>query len=251
MRTLSSVPAAAFIAPLSAASLRRELNRRALDRAARLGLRYELTIGREPSVVFAADERYGHGNFDPASFAALSGRPEWSRRLAKAHSGSRRAMPRADWRWRELDCACSSDALLMNIFCHPEVAGSRRVAALLGVDRGAEPSFGVKPRLPLHSGLVDATEVDMQLRSLLVEAKLTESNFQTARPALVLRFRDLEEVFAVGLLPRTRSFVVDQRWDDEQAAWVAVERGSTGNFASYQLIRGALAAHATGASFAF
>ena len=248
----SSTAAATCAAPHSAGSLRRELNARAAERARRLGLRHEFTSGRTPSVIFGEDDQGCHGNFHPASYRAILANPEWQRRLGKAHTESRRAMPRADWCWRELDCAGSSDALLMNIFCHPAVfddPNGRRLAALLGVDRQARPLFGVRPGVPLVGGLTDRTETDMKLGSLLVEAKLTESSFQAARPELVYRLRDLEEVFAVESLPHTRRQVVDARWDEEQAAMIAVERGTSGNFVSYQLIRGILAAYATGSSF--
>jgi hypothetical protein len=71
----------------------------------------------QPSVIFGCNESRQHGNFYPASYRNICAHPEWARRLAKVHTGSRRASPRAGWRWRELDCANSSDALLMNVFC--------------------------------------------------------------------------------------------------------------------------------------
>ena len=246
-------PAAVPLVPLRAAALRGQLQARALERAHTLNLRYELTGGRSPGLIFgpSLDQagRATHGNFHPQSYRAICDRPDWARRLRKAHTGSLGARPRADWRWCELDCASSSDALLMNIFCHPSTLADGRVQALLGVDRRVSPAFGVKPRVPLARGLVDATEVDLQLGSLLLEAKLTESGFQTARTALVERFRDLEQVFALDLLPRTRPVILGAQWDEEQAARIAVERGPAGHFASYQLIRGALAAHSTGSAF--
>ena len=232
-------------APLSAAALRRELQARALAS----GRRHELSAGRSPSVIFAEDDHGGHGNFHPESYRAIRAEPAWARRLGKAHTGSLRALPRADWRWRELDCAASSDALLMNIFCHPAVFDDGRVAALMGVTRGVRPCFGVRAHLPLLRGLADTTEIDMQLGSLLVEAKLTESGFQTAPPALVERSCDLERVFDVAALPRTGATIVGEQWDEALGALVAVTRGQAGNFLSYQLIRGTLAAHAQGAAF--
>ncbi len=107
----------------------------------------------------------------------------------------------------ELDCANSSDALLMNVFCYPGMLLRAELCGLLGVDVGCVPEFGVKPRVPLgrtplSKGRGDATEVDMKLGDLLVEAKLTESGFQVAPERLVTRYRDLEEVFDVALLPR-------------------------------------------------
>jgi hypothetical protein len=66
----------------------------------------------------------------------------------------------------------------------------------------------------------------MRVGDLLVEAKLTESDFQTARPSLIERYRDAEDVFDVAELPM---------------------RG--GKVLGYQLIRGTLAAYASGCSF--
>jgi hypothetical protein len=76
------------------------------------------------------------------------------------------------------------------------------------------------------NGRGDSTEVDMRLGSLLIEAKLTESGFQSAPRRLLLRYRDLDEVFDVEELP-----------------------GSEDVVHSYQLIRGVLAAYSTGCSF--
>ena len=42
----------------------------------------------------------------------------------------------------ELDTCMSSDALLMNIFCHPGALQNSRVLALLDAELGATPLFG-------------------------------------------------------------------------------------------------------------
>ena len=42
------------------------------------------------------------------------------------------------------------------------------------------------PRVPLLTGAVERTEVDMKLGEVLFEAKLTESNFQAQDSGLVL-----------------------------------------------------------------
>jgi hypothetical protein len=85
--------------------------------AAMNGSVHELTASAMPSVIFGQNESRQHGNFYPASWRNICANPGWARRLAKVHTGSRSARLRAAWRWRELDCANSSDALLMNIFC--------------------------------------------------------------------------------------------------------------------------------------
>ena len=211
----------------SGGALHRNLNARAAVYAVQHGLLHELTVGRAPSVIFGQDEAGRHGNFHPESYRAICADEDWRMRLSKAHTAGPRSRPRADWHWRELDCAASSDALLMNIFCHPRVFASGKVAALLGTDHGSRPRFGVHPRLTRERGLIDTTEIDMVLGDLLVEAKLTESGFQTARPALLDRFPDWREVFDEEQLPRTAG----------------------GAIACYQLLRGVLAAHEAGGSF--
>lgn len=210
----------------SASLLRRDLSARAHHLARTQQLLHEIAPGSDPTIIFGRDEQGRHGNFHPASDAAICANPAWLHRLTKPHTASRRSRARKDWQWMELDTCNSSDALLMNIFCYPNVLAARTTRLLLGAGLNAEPQFGVKPRTPLHQGKRDVTEIDMELADLLVEAKLTESNFQQSHPRLVHRYRDLEEVFDPADLPLT-----------------------DGKHTGYQLIRGTLAAHATGKSF--
>ena len=215
----------------SSSMLRRELSVRGQRIARAEGLLHELSPGGSPVVMFGRDEQGRHGNFHPASYQKICASPEWARRLTKVHTASRRVRARADWKWMELDSVNSSDALLMNIFCHPGVFAegvlSPGVARLLGVEGASQPCFGINPGVPLRSGRVDRTEIDMQIGDLFVEAKLTESGFQQARPRLIERYRDFETVFDVSRLPWTP---------------VGMVRG-------YQLIRNVLAAFAGEAAF--
>ena len=215
----------------SASMLRRELSARGQAWAKAEGLLHDLSPGGSPAVMFGRDEAGRHGNFHAASFERICATPEWARRLTKVHTASRRVRARADWRWMELDSVNSSDALLMNIFCHPGVALDSgiepEVARLLGVDAASRPCFGLRPGVPLKSGRVDTTEIDMRLGDLFVEAKLTETGFQQARPKLIERYRDFETVFDVSRLPWT----------------------SLGMVQGYQLIRNVLAAFAGEAAF--
>ncbi len=193
---------------------------------------HDLSDGSSPVVIFGRDEDGRHGNFHPASYRNICANPAWARRLAKVHTASRRSRARKDWQWMELDSVNSSDALLMNIFCHPEVFDSctvaPAVAALLNSPAGAQPCFGINPGLPLRTGRLErTTEIDLQLGNLFVEAKLTETGFQNAKAALIERYRDLETVFDVPRLP----------WAPD------------GKVQGYQLIRNVLAAFASDASF--
>jgi predicted NUDIX family NTP pyrophosphohydrolase len=206
--------------------LRTELALLALQFAQSRSLLMARTDGAVPGVIFGESDSGLHGNFHTYSYRAIRNHIHWAKRLEKVHTAYKRSRARADWAWKELDCAHSSDALLMNIFCYPGIMAVPGVRSLIGTAIDAVPEFGVKPRTPLSNGRFDNSEIDMRLGSILFEAKLTESNFQTARLDLVERYRDFEEVFDRAELPVR---------DDK--------------FFSYQLIRGVLAAHAANASF--
>ncbi len=209
--------------------LRRELSERNLQRAT--AFPHESTYGSTPSVLYGAAADGTHGNFFPASYRQILAHPAWAARLHKAYTASHRVPYRDARRRYELECANSSDALLMNVFCCGAVRRSSRLAALLGVGSLQSPEFGVRARVPLRDGCDDRTELDLVLRDpegdLLVEAKLSETDFQTVRPALLERYAEFQEVFDVGQLPCTR-----------------------GQYRSYQLLRCVLAAHNGHARFA-
>lgn len=76
-------------------------------------------------------------------------------------------------RVRELDSCNNSDALLMNIFCHPKIDEWKSLKRLLGLSKIGEPEFGFLGKVRKNSGQDDATEIDMKLDGILVEAKLT------------------------------------------------------------------------------
>jgi hypothetical protein len=217
---VNSRPTAARLSP---AELRRELSGRNLLLAE--AVPHESTFGSVPSVLYRDTDGH-HGNFLTASYRRICAHEDWRRRLAKCYTASKRVARSGDRVRRELDCANSSDALLMNIFCYPGIMSRAALCSLLGVERGLRPQFGMKPGIPFVNGRTDRTEVDMSLGHLLVEAKLTEGGFQSARRKLVLRYRDLEEVFDLHDLPE-----------------------SAAGYQHYQLTRGVLAAHFCGRSF--
>ena len=218
---------ASKLQPLSAAALRREISRRNQLRARQHP--HEATYGAVPSIVFQENEGL-HGNFIPASYQAILRCPEWSRRLRKSYTAGKWIPRRHDRTRCELDCANSSDALLMNILCYPGLLRDPRLCALLGIETGLTPVFGYKPRIPLEGTRTDQTEMDVHLGHLLIEAKLTETSFQTAPLRRIERYRDLRDTFDVEALPVTIS-------------------STETTILSYQLIRGVLAARHTGQSF--
>ena len=171
------------------------------NRAWARGQAHVESYGSDPVIVYAP-ENGRHGNFFDPAYAAIQANSQWERRLRKVHAQAKRALPKSERRWCELDSSTSSDALLMNVFCAPGVADSSVVRNALGVDADAELEFGWKARVPLANGRFDRTEVDLKFDSLLIEAKLTESHFQTRAANVVEAYRDLDEVFDRELLPR-------------------------------------------------
>jgi hypothetical protein len=207
--------------------LRRELCAQNASYAAKHQLPHVTSYGEVPVVIYQPSPCGAqHGNFIPASYRALQRRPQWKRRFEKVHSQAGRAFPKTDCASKELDSSMSSDALLMNIFCYPGVTKRRELSLMLGTEVGDVPEFGFKPRIPLTSGFVERTEIDMKLGPVLFEAKLTESDFQTQKAAIVEGYSDLKEVFDCRKLLRP----------DRQ-------------YVSYQLLRNVLAAHALNLSF--
>jgi hypothetical protein len=228
-----------------ASLLRQELRQRNVAFAQKHRLAHQLSYGEAPVVCYEPDGG-AHGNFLPETYAAIVANPPWLKRLAKVHTSGRTSLPPNDRGFRaELDSCNSSDALLMNVFCHPGVFDDGRLLSMLGVQADSEtvvvappfrpllaeggglsPEFGVKARVPLFEEKFDRTEVDMRLGSLLVEAKLTEADFQSREKKIVDRYRDFKAVFNRRELPQTRE-----------------------RYLSYQLIRNVLAAQALGCSF--
>jgi restriction endonuclease-like protein len=216
-----------FRLPSFSTHLRHELSARNLQYAQRVNLPNFESRGQPPVICYLpTDNGRQHGNFLPETYRAILKNKNWNRRLHKVHTSARESLPRTGRRWCELDSSNSSDALLMNIFCFPGTPCQSGLAHMLGVEAGSAPQFGVKARVPLLNGRADRTEVDMKIGDLLVEAKLTESDFQCAPAALVESYRDFSQVFDRELLPHAND-----------------------RYLSYQLIRNVLAAHAGQCSF--
>jgi hypothetical protein len=177
-------------------------------------------LGRTDSVVVFKPYDGGskHGNFLDASFKAIRARPEWSSRLEKVHP-RRAALPTSErMTAKELDSCMSSDALLMNVFCHPGVRKAIGAARLLGFTQLPDPEFGFNAKVRKQSG-PDDTEVDMRLGDVLVESKLTENDFTSKPKTEVEKYVSLRTKFEVPALPQ----------DSEE-------------YVGYQLIRNVLAA---------
>lgn len=213
---------------LYAIQLRNELAARAVEYARANAIAFRRSQYEAGSVVFPPEvERSRHGNFHPASYRKILLRPMWRKRLGKALTVTEKLEHINDERRLcELDSCCSSDALLMNVFCHPHARRSSTVLGMLGVHEPAVPIFGWRARVPLNDGKFDRTEVDMKFGSLLVESKLTESSFESCPAERMQNYADFREVFRLTELPRSRR-----------------------QYGCYQLLRNVLAAKAHDGSF--
>ena len=251
--------------PNYASQLRLELMAR--NRAYARNHAHVESYGSNPVIVYEPYQ-LRHGNFFDEAYAAILANPAWARRFDKVHAQAARSLPKSERRWRELDSSTSSDALLMNVFCTPDVLESKALCSALGVEPASVPEFGWKARVPLNRGRLDRTEVDMRLGSLLVEAKLTESDFQCRSTLIVETYCDFDEVFDCDLLPRTEICIarphhasefpenLSQEFESmvcdpelQSAIDPLVPSAGESGYAGYQLIRNVLAAYATHSDF--
>lgn len=225
--------------PLSASDLRKSLlslaEKYVITR--NLGDSVYRSLGKTPTVLFRSYPDEGkahHGNFHPESYRQLTENREWSLRLDKPHSQKSRSLDSADQaNAKELDSCTSSDALLMNIFCHPSTVANPAVARLFGLKRLAVPCFGFQPKLPLANGNQESrsTEIDLYLEpdegpKVIVEAKLTEKDFTRCLKSRISGYKDFSDVFDSDKLPTAED-----------------------HYLHYQLLRNVLAAEHLGASF--
>lgn len=183
--------------------LRKELAERAERFAIANDLKYYRSCGKkDPTIMFPSESKTSrHGNFNDESYAAILANKSWADRLKKSHS-QKRTLPedrREDA--KELDSSNSSDALLMNCFCYPEAAG-RIFKDCLRMTPSGSVEFGVGGNVPLRDGSTDGTELDMRVDKFIFESKLTEPDFTCKQRTVVEKYRDLQIVFDVDLLPQ-------------------------------------------------
>jgi hypothetical protein len=131
-------------------------------------------------------------NFLSKSYENISKNHDWSDRLKKRHPQVQSAY--------EMQSSNSSDALLMSIFCHPKLNCWKGILNLFGVP-DIKPEFGIKPELRLKSGHGDRTEIDLAFENIIVEAKLTETDFTQKSVSVVKNYTDIEKVFHFNNLP--------------------------------------------------
>lgn len=220
----------------------KELRRRLVELAESYAVKHELakhcyrSTGSSQTVLFrtyrdGAQDR--NGNFSQASYGAILDNPCWRQRLAKRHTQIKALSPKDRNMAQELDSCTSSDALLMNIFCHPSCTQNLALGRLLGFNSMPNSCFGFKAGLPMSDGTTErrSTEIDLALfensvqtetnRKVFIESKLTERDFTNSPKGTVEAYKDFTAVFDSTALPKK----------------------SDGQYDNYQLIRNILTAH--------
>ncbi len=149
-----------------------------------------------------------HGNFFDPAYAAILARPDWMRRFDKVHAQAARSLPKPQ---SDTDQALARARLHHEFRC----AADERLlhARRCGVPgnpgharrrlRSASRFSAGRPVFRLPTVASTAPRSIMRLGSLLVEAKLTEADFQSRSAAIVESYRDFDEVFDRERLPRT------------------------------------------------
>ncbi|MBA7562127.1 hypothetical protein ES708_03776 [subsurface metagenome] len=138
-------------------------------------------------------------NFHRRSYENIEGNKNWQERLDKPHSQLKG--------YKEMQSSNSSDALLMNIFCHPDINKWKGIAKLFDLSNIKEVTFGHNPKL-LKNGKPESkphqTEIDLVINDKIIcEAKLTESDFTNKNKKSVEAYDRFEGVFNKHYLTQT------------------------------------------------
>jgi hypothetical protein len=133
-------------------------------------------------------------NLHLESFKNIQRHDAWLKRTEKAHQNVQGML--------EMSSSNSSDALLMTVFCNPDIVRLKGLKDLLGVST-IVPTFGFKAAVKKNKGKDDATEIDMVLEGVFVEAKLTETDFKQKRASVVGSYDGFAEYFHRQSLARS------------------------------------------------
>ncbi len=135
-------------------------------------------------------------NFHPESFKNIVKNPASQARTQKPHPNVADVL--------EMQSSNSSDALLMNVFCHTGIGRWKGISNLIGETLDSF-IFGFPGQIHFNGGQLDSTEIDMAMKESFCEAKLTETDFTKKSADVVERYDDLKVVFHAEDLPRVES----------------------------------------------
>ncbi|MGA2298497.1 MAG: hypothetical protein ABSG15_13205 [FCB group bacterium] len=175
---------------MTSSELRHEIIKQANNYTLRKGFQEPNHYFHSPGgvVIFKKyDQDKKHGNFLDASFDVIMN-TSWKAKFEKLHTHFHDGT-------KELDSCNSSDALLMNIFCHPRISEWKGIREMFGGDNLKKIKFGCMPKISKNINKFDNTEIDMCSTTFFVEAKLTEPDFTSKKKSVVESYIDFETVF--------------------------------------------------------
>lgn len=164
--------------------------------------------------------------FQKDSFTQIKNNPDYFKRTIKKHSN----VQTKNAGILEMQSSNSSDALAMNIFCHPDFSKWEEMKKLFQVNEFTSIVFGYKAKVDKTINNInkkDNTEVDIFLNgNIIIECKLTEKDFSSKQKDIVEHYSEFRNVFHIDKLIQTKT-----------------------NYQNYQLIRNILAANQYKAKF--
>ena len=165
-------------------------------------------------------------SFQKDSWNAISGNSSYSTRTNKIHPNTQTKVPALF----EMQSSNSSDALAMNIFCHPSFKNWKGITNLFQVGNITSIEFGFQAKvLKTNQDQVteDNTEVDVLInKNIIAECKLAEADFCVKDKHVVEQYSEFKNVFHTNLLKQSPT-----------------------HYDNYQLIRNILAANQHNAQF--
>lgn len=139
-------------------------------------------------------------NFFDESWNLISKNPQYFNRTKKIHSHFDSIIPLV----YEMQSSNSSDALAMNIFCHPKIKEWKGIRNLFQLPIISTIEFGFKPQIiKIVNGntICDSTEVDVFINnSIIGECKLTEEDFTSKSKKEVEQYKEFKNVFHIDKL---------------------------------------------------
>lgn len=186
--------------------LRREINLKAMMYAQKNDLPFYMSKGG--TVLFEEyTDKCGfcmHGNFLPQTYSTIYQKPVWAKLLQKQYQ-YRNSLPLfRQGAARQVDSSSSTEALLINVLCHPAMHDNRELLDVFGVDSYV-PRFAAKCSLKRVAGADHVFEAHAVLSDkLLIEAALSETNFAERPKAYVESIEGFTEVFDSFALPQTK-----------------------------------------------
>lgn len=165
-------------------------------------------------------------SFQKDSFSNIKSNKNYNDRTQKKHS----KVQTKNAGILEMQSSNSSDALAMNIFCHPNFSKWEKMKKLFQVNEFTSIDFGHKAKVDKTINNIkkkDNTEIDVFINgNIFIECKLTEKDFSSKKMDIVEHYSEFRNVFHKEKLLQTKTY-----------------------YENYQLIRNILAANQHNAQF--